>query len=89
MGDLPWGEASLESTDQQELESLFQQGRGLNWSKSLAQKVWRTELNPQSIFSIFLLDIFFIYISNANRKVSYTLPYPPTPSLSGPLYWGI
>jgi hypothetical protein len=31
----------------------------------------------------FLLDIFFIYISNAIPKVPYTtalLPYPPTPT---------
>jgi hypothetical protein len=34
---------------------------------------------------MFLLDIFFIYISNAIPKVPYTsslLPYPPTPT-----YW--
>jgi hypothetical protein len=35
--------------------------------------------------NIFLLDIFFIYISNAIPKVPYTLPpvlfpYPPTPT---------
>jgi hypothetical protein len=44
---------------------------------------------------IFLLDIFFIYISNAIPKVPYTLPllcsptYPlllPGPGI--PLYWG-
>ena len=47
-------------------------------------------------FPTFLLDIFFIYISNAIPKVPYTLPLPfsPTHSLpllgSGiPLYWGI
>ena len=37
------------------------------------------------IFFNFLLDIFFIYISNAIPKVPYTLPapllpYPPTPT---------
>jgi hypothetical protein len=34
-------------------------------------------------FSLFLLDIFFIYISNAIRKVPYTLPLPC--SLTHPL----
>jgi hypothetical protein len=43
-----------------------------------------------------LLDIFFIYISNAIPKVPYTLPPPwspthPLPLLCPgvPLYWGI
>jgi hypothetical protein len=43
-----------------------------------------------------LLDIFFIYISNAIPKVPYTLPLPCSPihllPLLGPgvpLYWGI
>jgi hypothetical protein len=47
-------------------------------------------------FSIFLLDIFFIYISNAISKVPYALPLPCSPThplpLLGPgvpLYWGI
>jgi hypothetical protein len=47
-------------------------------------------------FFFFLLDIFFIYISNAIPKVPYTLPLPCSPThpllLSGPgipLYWGI
>jgi hypothetical protein len=47
-------------------------------------------------FSPFLLDILFIYISNAISKVPYTLPLPcsPTPLLpllgpGIPLYWGI
>jgi hypothetical protein len=47
-------------------------------------------------FFHFLLDIFFIYISNAIPKVPYTtplalLPYPPLPILGPglPLYWGI
>ena len=47
-------------------------------------------------FIIFLLDIFFIYISNAIQKVPYTLPTPCSPThplpLLGPgvtLYWGI
>jgi hypothetical protein len=45
---------------------------------------------------LFLLDIFFIYISNAIPKVPYTLPPPCSPThpflLLGPgipLYWGI
>jgi hypothetical protein len=44
----------------------------------------------------FLLDIFFIYISNAIPKVSYTLPPACSPThpllIPGPgipLYWGI
>jgi hypothetical protein len=48
------------------------------------------------IFFNFLLDIFFIYISNAIPKVPYTLPPPCSPNhllpLLGPgvpLYWGI
>jgi hypothetical protein len=47
-------------------------------------------------FPIFLLDIFFIYISNAILKVPYTLPLfcsPTHPLLflgpGIPLYWGI
>jgi hypothetical protein len=47
-----------------------------------------------SFFKQFLLDIFFIYISNAIPKVPYTLPMPCFPThpllLSGPgvpLYW--
>jgi hypothetical protein len=48
------------------------------------------------LFFYFLLDIFFIYISNAILKVPYTLPLPCSPThqllLPGPgipLYWGI
>jgi hypothetical protein len=44
----------------------------------------------------FLLDIFFIYISNAIPKVPYPLPPPCSPTHSLmlpapgiPLYWGI
>jgi hypothetical protein len=47
-------------------------------------------------FFQFLLDIFFIYFSNAIPKVPYTLPLPcssthPFPLLGPgvPLYWGI
>ena len=43
-----------------------------------------------------LLDIFFIYISNAIQEVPYALPLPCSPThpllLPGPdvpLYWGI
>jgi hypothetical protein len=49
-----------------------------------------------SFFPTFLLDNFFIYISNAIPKVPYTLPLPcsSTHSLlllgpAIPLYWGI
>jgi hypothetical protein len=48
------------------------------------------------LINLFLLDIFFIYISNAIPKVPYTLSPPCTLtyslSLLGPgvvLYWGI
>ena len=48
------------------------------------------------LFIYLLLDIFFIYISNAILKVHYTLPLPCSPThplpLLGPgipLYWGI
>jgi hypothetical protein len=49
-----------------------------------------------SFFFKFLLDIFFIYISNTILNVPYTLPLPCSPThplpLLGPgvpLYWGI
>jgi hypothetical protein len=45
---------------------------------------------------IILLDMFFIYISNATLNISYTLPLPcftthplPLPGPGIPLYWGI
>jgi hypothetical protein len=48
------------------------------------------------IFKSFLLDIFFIYISNAIAKAPYTLLLPcspthllPLPGPGIPLYWGI
>jgi hypothetical protein len=48
------------------------------------------------IYLLFLLDAFFIYISNVILKVPYTLPLPcssthPLPLLGPgiPLYWGI
>jgi hypothetical protein len=47
-------------------------------------------------FLYFLLDIFFIYISNAIPKVPYTLRLPCSPTHPHllldpgvPLYWGI
>ena len=47
-------------------------------------------------FKFLVLDIFFIYISNAIPKVPYTLPLPCSPTLLHPLlgpgiplYWGI
>jgi hypothetical protein len=45
-------------------------------------------------FKQFLINIFFIYISNSIPKVPYILPPPcsPTHPLPGPgipLYWGI
>jgi hypothetical protein len=50
----------------------------------------------KSTYSFFLLDTFFIYISNAIPKVPYTLPPTCSPThplpLLGPgisLYWGI
>jgi hypothetical protein len=46
--------------------------------------------------NLFLLDIFFIYISKAIPKVPYTLPLPCSPTIplpvlgpGIPLYWGI
>jgi hypothetical protein len=49
-----------------------------------------------SFLKQFLLDIFFIYISNVNLKVPSTLPSPcspthpfPLPGPGIPLYWGI
>jgi hypothetical protein len=49
-----------------------------------------------SLENIFLLAIFFIYISNAIPKVPYTLPLPCSPThpflllgLGIPLYWCI
>jgi hypothetical protein len=64
----------------------------LSWlSKALPSVL---DFNPNSF--LLLLDIFFIYISNAIPKVPYTLPLPsspthPLPLLSPgiPLYWGI
>jgi hypothetical protein len=38
-----------------------------------------------SFFPIFLLDIFFIYISNAILKAPYTLPLPCSPTHPLPL----
>jgi hypothetical protein len=53
-------------------------------------------INRTFFFFPFLLNIFFIYISNAIPNIPYTLPTPCSPShplpLLGPgvpLYWGI
>jgi hypothetical protein len=55
-----------------------------------------TCFNFLSFFNFILVDIFFIYISNAILKVPYTLLLPCSPThplpLLGPgvpLYWGI
>jgi hypothetical protein len=42
---------------------------------------------PCIFLFIYLLDIFFIYISNAIPKVLYTLPPPCSPTLSVHLKW--
>jgi hypothetical protein len=67
----------------------------------LKDTVSRTKWQPtdwEKIFfsKTFLLDIFFIYISNAIPKVPYTLPQPFSPTHPLPLpdpgillYWGI
>jgi hypothetical protein len=60
--------------------------------------LWPQDSGEITIFfiSFFLLDIFFIYISNAIPKAPYTLfpLYSPThplllPGPGIPLYWGI
>jgi hypothetical protein len=50
----------------------------------------------KKIYVLFLLDIFFIYISNAIPKIPYTLPLPCSPTHPLPLlgsgitlYWSI
>jgi hypothetical protein len=48
-------------------------------------KIPKVSLLSSLFFSNFLLDIFFVYISNAIPKVPYILPttlllYPPTPT---------
>jgi hypothetical protein len=74
----------------------------IDWGSSFSLH-WSTDvclLHALSFFLIFiylfLLNIFFIYISNAIPKVPYTLPPPcsptqPLPILGPgiPLYWGI
>jgi hypothetical protein len=69
--------------------------------KSSLKPIWLgyflSSLTPQIIIfnHVFLLDIFFIYISNAIPKVPYTPPpcsptHPlPLPGPGVPLYWGI
>jgi hypothetical protein len=58
----------------------------LSHSMTIAEKKKKKEIKIQrctSLFFFFLLDIFFIYISNAMPKAPYTPhpapPYPPTP----------
>jgi hypothetical protein len=61
------------------------------------RKIFSYWLLLSSLFEFsFLLDIFFIYSSNAILKVAYNLPLPCSPThpllLPGPgipLYWGI
>ena len=53
------------------------------WIKSLGIREFPPSVTELIFY--FLLDIFFIYISNATPKVPYTLPpallpYPPTPT---------
>jgi hypothetical protein len=65
------------------------------YQKNVITTPWRIEFSYFFIF-YFLLDIFFIYISNDIPKALYTLPPPWSPThpllLPGPgipLYWGI
>jgi hypothetical protein len=44
-------------------------------------------LNDFFIYEMFLLDIFFIYISNAIPKAPYTLPPALLPNLPTPASW--
>jgi hypothetical protein len=57
--------------------------------------MWKSQLLFFNLILFFLLDIIFIYISNAIPKVPYTLPPPCSPTHSlpllgpgFPLYWG-
>jgi hypothetical protein len=57
---------------------------------------WYLSFSFSYCFFFFLLDIFFIYISNAIPNAPYNLPTPCSPThpllLPGPgipLYWGI
>jgi hypothetical protein len=52
-----------------------------NWEGLFVSFLW--QLTSYFLFFNFLLDIFFIYISNAVSKVPYTLPHPaPLPTHS-------
>jgi hypothetical protein len=59
------------------------------WGRGRAEQVLLShssmEVTETGLFKIFLLDIFFIYISNAIPKVPYTLPPPCYPTHSFPL----
>jgi hypothetical protein len=64
--------------------------------KDQAELGFKRTMQNTEVFFNFLLDIFFIYISNAIPKVPYTLPPPCSPThpfpLLGPgipLYWSI
>jgi hypothetical protein len=49
-----------------------------------------SSINFYLFFKMYLLGIFFIYISNAIPKVPHTLPHPlPLLDPGVPLYWGI
>jgi hypothetical protein len=56
-----------------------------DWSAD--NKDWNCQGTTSFFFNFILLDIFFIYISNAILKVSYTLPLPCSPTL--PLVSGV
>jgi hypothetical protein len=93
--ELPTGEESVESR----LEYLIhsQAVSYLTHSQAVSYLIHSQAVSIIFLILIsFLLDVFFIYISNAIPKVPYTLPPPcssphPLP-LHGPgvpLYWGI
>jgi hypothetical protein len=48
--------------------------------KLMIVQLYIPECNELSFFFLFLLDIFFIYISNAIPKAPYTLPPPCSPT---------
>jgi hypothetical protein len=74
------------------------EGEAMGWALShqSLRKCLTAEASGGIFFLVFLLDIFFIYISNAIPKVPYILPQPCSLThpllLLGPgfpLYWGI
>jgi hypothetical protein len=71
-------------------------GRYIKLYKTVKVLLKHAEIALNFIINMILLDIFFIYISNAILKFPYTLPPPcsltePLPLLGPgiPLYWGI